>query len=103
MACFTDEDSYDNDSYNDDDIVEEVVSKRARVEESLAAEDDDEEDGKPMVTHAAARCSVQLLQRYFVEQGFGDNAHASLDACTDLVYSRARASSKQTTLDSFLM
>ena len=88
---------------NDDDIdiVEEVVSKRARVEESLAAEDDDEEDGEPMVTHAAARRSVQLLQRYFVEQGFGDDAHASLDACTDLVYSRARASSKQTTLDSF--
>ena len=82
--CFTDEDSYD-----DDDIMEEVVSKRARVEESLAAEDDDEEDGEPMVTHAAARHSVQLLQRYFVEQGFDDNAHASLDACTDLVYSRA--------------
>ena len=94
--CFTDQDSYD------DDIVEEVVGKRARVKESLAAEDDDEEDGEPMVTHTAARCSVQLLQRYFVEQGFGDNAHASLDACTDLVYSRARASSKQTTLDSFL-
>ena len=95
--CFTDEDSYDN-----DDIVEEVVSKRARVEESLAAEDNDEEDGEPMVTHTAARRSVQLLQRYFVEQGFNDNAHASLDACTDLVYSRACASSKQTTLDSFL-
>ena len=60
--CFADEDSYD-----DDDIVEEVVSKRDRVEESLATEDDDEEDGEPMVTHAAARRSVQLLQRYFVE------------------------------------
>ena len=48
--CFADEDSYD------DDITEEVVSKRARVEESLAAEDDDEEDSELMVT-----CSCKVL------------------------------------------
>ena len=60
--CFAHEDSYD-----DDDVAEQVVSNSDRVEESLATEDDDEEDGEPMVTHAAARRSVQLLQRYFVE------------------------------------
>ena len=91
----------DKDSYDDDNIVEEVVSKRAQVEESLTAKDDDE-DGEPMMTHTAARHSVQLLQHYFVVQGFDDDAHASLDVCTNLVYSGARASSKQTTLDSFL-
>ena len=50
--CFADEDSYD-----DDDIAEEVVSKRARVEESLAAEDDDE-DSEPMVTHSCKALSA---------------------------------------------
>ena len=38
------------------------------------------------VTHAAARHAVQLLQRYFVKQGFS-----------------ALASFKQTTLDSFFL
>ena len=56
------------------------------MEESLAAEGNDE-NGEPMVTHTAARHSVQLLQCYFVEQGFDDNGHASLNACTDLIYS----------------
>ena len=69
----------------------------------LAADEGDDEDGEPMVTHAAARHEVQLLQRYFGEQGFSDSADASLDACADLIYSRAHASFKQTTLhvDSF--
>ena len=74
--------------------------ERARVKESTAAEDPDEDDGKPMVTHAVARCSVQLLKHYFVEQGFNDNTGGSLDACADLLYSSAHASVKQTTLDS---
>ena len=57
MLCFADKDSYD-----DDDIVEEIASKRAQVEEGPAAEDDDEENSEPIVTHTIARCSVQLLQ-----------------------------------------
>ena len=51
--CFADEDSYDN-----DDIVEEIASKRTQVEKRWVDEDDDEEDSKLMVTHAIARCSV---------------------------------------------
>ena len=54
--------------------------------------------GLPMVTHAVARRSVQHLQLYFAEQGFSDDVHASLDACSDLIYSRAHAN---TILDSF--
>ena len=50
--CFADEDSYD------DDIAKEVVSKRARVEESLATEDDDEEDSEPMVTRSCKALSA---------------------------------------------
>ena len=60
-------------------------------------------DGELVVTHAAARHKVHLLQCYFVEQGFSDNTDASLDACADLIYSRAHTSFKQTTLDSFLL
>ena len=52
VPCFADKDSYD------DDITEEVVSKRARVEESLAAEDDDEEDSKPMMTRSCKALSA---------------------------------------------
>ena len=96
VPCFADEDSYDNDG-----IVDKIISKRTRVEESLAAEGDDE-DGEPVVTHAAARRKVQLLQHYFVKQGFSDNTHASLDACADLIYSRAHASFKPTTRFVFL-
>ena len=51
-----------------------------------------------MVTYTAGRLSVQLLQHYFVELGFSDDTHASLDACADLIHSRAHASYKQTTL-----
>ena len=79
--CFADEDSYNNNG-----IVEKIASKRIRMEESPIAEGDGEEDGEPMVTHAAARHSVQFLQRYFVEQGFSDNTDASLDVCANLIY-----------------
>ena len=62
VLCFVDEDSYD-----DNNIMGEIASKRTQVEESLAAEDDDENDGESLINHAAARHSVQLLQHYFVE------------------------------------
>ena len=54
------------------------------MKESSAARDDDE-NGRLIIFHATARCSVQLLRRYFVEQGFSDNVCASLDACADLI------------------
>ena len=74
--CFADEDSHD-----DNDIMEKNVRKRTWVEESLAIS----MVRPPMVTHAVARCSVQFLQRHFVEQGFSDNIHVSLDVCGDLI------------------
>ena len=56
--CFAGKDSYDN-----DDIVEEIASKRTRVEWGLATENNEEGD-KPMATHAIVRCSVKLLQHH---------------------------------------
>ena len=50
------------DSYDNNDIVEEIASKRTQVEQSPATEDD--EEGKPMASNTIARCSVQLLQQY---------------------------------------
>ena len=53
----------DDDSYNNDNIVEETISKRTQVEESSDT-DDDYEDSELMVSHAIARCSVQFLQHH---------------------------------------
>ena len=69
------------------------------MEKSSAVEDDNK-DSKSLVTRAAARCLVQLVRHYFVEQGFSDVAHASFNACAALIYSRAHVSYnlKQATL-----
>ena len=56
---------------------------------------------EPTVTHAAARHAVQVLERYFMEQGFNETLTAALDACSDAVRRKASASTKQTTLDRF--
>ena len=34
-------------------------------------------------THAAARCSVQLLQRYFLKQGISNAGHTAIDTNAD--------------------
>ena len=86
VSCFADKDSYDNNG-----IVEKIASKRTQMEVSPIAKGDGEEDGEPMVTHAAARHSVQFLQCYFVEQDFSDNTDASLDVCSNLIYIWAHA------------
>ena len=58
MPCFADKDTYDNDN-----IVEEISSKRIQVEESPTTKDDDEDDDKMiLLTDAIARHSAQLLQ-----------------------------------------
>ena len=51
-------------------------------------EDDepDDEPGTPRVTNAAARHSVQLLQRYLTEQGFSDKLQCALDTCAEKGY-----------------
>ena len=58
VLCFADNDSYY--MYNNN-IVEDIVSKRTLVEYNPATEDD-EEEGELMVTHTIARCLVRLLQ-----------------------------------------
>ena len=62
----------------DDGIMEEIVNKRTEAKESPATEYDDE-DSEPMISHDAPR------------------------SCADFIYSRAHASFKQTTLDSFFL
>ena len=47
----------DNKDYCNDDIVGETVNMRTQVEEHLVCCRQDK-DSKPMVIHAAARCSV---------------------------------------------
>ena len=39
-----------------------------------------------MVSHSEARHSAQLLQRYFVEQGFSEEHHTALDMCAGEVF-----------------
>ena len=78
--CFAAEDSYDNNN-----IVEEIASKRTRVEQSPTAEDD-KEDGELMATHA--RWLVQLL--HHCRAGLQWWRSCFLDVCAALIYSRAR-------------
>ena len=97
IQCFNDEDVLE------DDIVEAVSSKRLRQsEDGSEDEDSDPDEEVAKTTHAAARRSVQLLQRYFVEQGVSDEYHAAIDMCADEVFRRANAKMKQTSLDSFM-
>ena len=93
VLCVVDEDSYDADR---------IVSKRTQAEESLGAEDNDEET----VNNGNSRyiqAFMPLLQYYCVEQGFSDNAHTSLDARADLIYSIAYASRPLLWLCNWLM
>ena len=88
--CHTDNDSIE------DEIVEAFKSKKLQQQDDP---EDDDEPGDPRVTHAAARHSVQLLQRYFTEQGFSDKLHCALDMCADQVLKKAFSAMKQSTLD----
>ena len=47
-----------------------------------------------MVTHMAARQNIQVLQQYFIEQGFRDTQNADLDMCTDEVFAKASSEMK---------
>ena len=95
IQCFKDEDVLE------DDIVEAVSSKRLCQSEDGSEDEDSDPDEE--VAHAAARRSVQLLQRYFIEQGVSDAYHAAIDMCADEVFRRANAKMRQTTLDSFTL
>ena len=96
--CFNDEDILE------DDIVEAVLSKRlCQSEDSSEDEDSDPDEEVAKTTHAAARHSVPLLQRYFVEQDVSDAYHAAIALCVDEVFRRANAKMRQTALDSFTL
>ena len=98
IQCFNNEDVVE------DDIVEAVSSKRiCQSEDSSEDEDIGLEEEVVKTTHAAARHSVQLLQRYFFEQGINDAYDAAMDMCADEAYRRANAKMRQTTLDSFTL
>ena len=80
--CFVDEDSYDADR---------IVSKRTQAEKRVWAP---RMMMKKTVNNGNSRYTqvfMPLLQCYCVEQGFSDNAHTSLDARADLIYSIAYA------------
>ena len=44
---------------------------------------------------------TEVLECYFMEQGFSETLTAALDTCSDAVRRKASASTKQTTLDRF--
>ena len=97
LACFQECEELD------DDIVEEIVSKRVCIDEF--PEDDDVDDNiliQPMITHRVARQCVQTLQRYFLEQGVTDAVNSALDVCAEEVFDNL-ASKKQTTLEAFTL
>ena len=97
MPCFAEDD------YLEDYIVEAVSSKRPRQEDSCKCEEEDDTDLVPLVSHSEARHSTQLLQRYFVEQGFSEEHHAALDVCAGKIFCKAASVTRQSTLDRFIL
>ena len=91
---------YNEDGTLEDDIVETLSNKRLCLEDG--SDSDSDNDTVVRISHVAAKRSIQVLQQYFVEQGFSDTLHASLDMCADEVFSNAASKMAQTTLDSFL-
>ena len=84
MKCYNEDDTLE------DDIVETLSNKRLCLEDG--SDSDSDNDTVVKISHVAAKRSIQVLQQYFVEQGFSDTLHASLDA----------SKMAQTTLDSFV-
>ena len=67
-----------------DDIIEAIVNERSCAEDGLRDDDfDDESDQEPAVTHTAARHAVQLLEHYFIEEGFCEMFVTALDTCSN--------------------
>ena len=54
-----------------------------------------------MISNALARESIRKLQRYFIEQGFDDDAQKALDTCAEVIFKRFESSRKQTTIEYF--
>ena len=68
----------------ENDIVQALSSKWPCQKDGSEDEDSDPDDETvDEVTHVAAKDFVQILQQYFVEQGFNDAHHAALDMCAN--------------------
>ena len=70
------------------------------------SEDEDSDPGDETVvqiTHTAARCSIQLLQQHFVEEGFSDSHHTALDMYPNKGFRKAASEMRQTPLHSFIL
>ena len=90
---------FPEDNHLEDYIIEAIVNKRSCADRNDDLDDnsDQEQTGEPTVTHTAARCVVQVLERYFMEQRFSETFIAALDTCSNAVRRKASAS----TLDRF--
>ena len=76
------------------------MSKHLCLEDGSEHEDSDSDDDTvAKVTEAITRCSIQVLQHCFVEQGFRDTYHTALDMCMDRVFAKAPSKIKPTSLD----
>ena len=96
---------FPEDNNLEDNIVEAIVNERSCADGNDDTDDDSDEEQtiEPTVTHTAARRAIQVLERYFVEQGFSGTLTAALDTCSDAVRRKASASTKQTTIDRFFL
>ena len=84
IQCFTDEDiqCFNDEVILEDDIVEAVSNKwLCQSEDGSEGKDGDPNEVVAKTTHAAARRSVQKLQRYFIKQGVSNAYHAAIDVC----------------------
>ena len=96
LHCFE-----ESDSNYDDDIIEGIMSKRACLQDSSEDDEDDDVISQPMISNALAREPIRKLQRYFIEQGFDDDAQKALDTCAEVIFKRFESSRKQTTIDKY--
>ena len=96
LHCFE-----ESDSNHDDDIIEGKLSKRACLQDSSEDFEDDDVIRQPMISNVFDRESIRKLQRYFIEQGFDDDAQKALDTCAEVIFKRFESSRKQTTIEYF--
>ena len=87
----------------EDDIIEAIVNEGSCADgnDDLDDNSDQEQTVEPTVRHTAAIGAVQVLEHYFMEQGFSETLIAALDTCFDTVRRKVSASTRQTTLDVF--
>ena len=88
---------------DDEEIINEIVSKRVCIDDSPEDDDVDDDFVQPTIAHQVARQCIQTLQRYFLEQGVSEAQNTMLDVCAEEVFNEVLSSKKQTTLDVYLL